>query len=399
MCDSIAIIKLDPRRPKPDEGPPAHHVGSPPTSFQNPWPSYGNTTNLQAFRTRFFPNPQKNYVPIPADRSLLPQIHKPNFNSGEQGLKATWFGHASFLIEMGSSDGEEGGMKVLCDPVWSQKVGPYGMLGPDRFTEVPCTVEELPEVDAVVISHDHYDHLDSTTLSKLLVKQPNVKFLCGLNMGAVLVGLGIGIREEQIVEMDWWDRVLLKKAEGTREMELVCTPAQHKSGRSPFGPGAFWRTLWCSWIIKDVSANEKDDGKKVFFAGDTGYCTVDSDAQFSQESSPRPPCPAFSDIGEIYGPFDLALLPIGCYSPRTLMSGVHSSPEDSLSIHNDIKSKRSIGMHYGTFRGSISAHYEPVTEPPERWRAAAVKNGLKWRGDDEQEWEVGICGIGETIVV
>jgi L-ascorbate metabolism protein UlaG (beta-lactamase superfamily) len=272
------------------------------------------------------------------------------------------------------------------------------MVGPIRFTETPCAIEDLPEVDAVLISHDHYDHLDSATLAKLLARQPNVEFFCGLNLKAVLVGLGIGIKEDQVTEMDWWDRVVLKKEE-VGEVELVCTPAQHKSGRSPFGAGAFWRTLWCSWVIKELSVNEKEEGKKLFFSGDTGYCVVNSDAQFSHESAPHPPCPAFRDVGELYGPFDLALLPIGCYSPRSFMSGVHSSPEDSLSIHKDIKSKRSIGMHYGTFRGNISAYYEPVTEPPERWRAAAEKEGLKWRSDGEQGWEIGVCGIGETVVV
>jgi N-acyl-phosphatidylethanolamine-hydrolysing phospholipase D len=277
----------------------------------------------------------------------------------------------------------------MLDPVWSEKVGPYGLVGPVRFTPVPCAIDELPHIDIICISHDHYDHLDSPTLKALITKQGgDLKFLVGLGLRSTLVGLGVGITSEQVTEMDWWDGIRVSK-EGLGSVELVCTPAQHQSGRSPW---SFWKSLWCSWVIKEPSTLSKA-GKRLFFAGDTGYCRVTSDTHLSHHDAPHPPCPAFLEIGELHGPFDLALLPIGCYSPRSVLSGQHSSPEDSIVIHRNVKSKKSIGMHYGTFRGALSANYEPVTEPPERWKKAAEAEGLVW-GE-----EVGLCDIGETVVV
>ena len=204
-------------------------------------------------------------------------------------------------------------------------------------------------------------------------------------MKAVLTGLGVGIKAEQVAEMDWWDGLTLAR-DGLGSVDIICTPAQHRSGRTPWN---FDGTLWCSWIIKEPQAT----GKKLFFAGDTGYCHVTSDSQYSHHQAPHPPCPAFKEIGELYGPFDLALLPVGCFKPRSVLSGQHSSPEDSLTIHADVRSKKSIGMHYGTFRGAYSANFEPVTEPSERWRAGAEDKGLKWGID------VALCDVGETVVV
>lgn len=313
-------------------------------------------------------------------------MRKPDFNNTINGLKATWIGHASFLIETTASEGNERGMRILLDPVWSDRVGPYGMVGPVRFTPPPCTIDELPEIDAVCISHDHYDHLDSDTLKKLNAKQNgDLRFFCALGVKTVLTGLGVGIKADQVEEMDWWDGITMFK-KGVGGAELICTPAQHRSGRTPWN---FDGTLWCSWIIKEPSSS----GKKVFFAGDTGYCHVLSDDQYSHHNAPHPPCPAFKEIGNLYGPFDLALVPVGCFKPRSVLSGQHSSPQDSLAIHRDVKSKKSIGMHFGTFRGAYSASYEPVTEPPERWRKGAEADGLRWGVD------VDLCDIGGTVVV
>lgn len=325
-------------------------------------------------------------MPIPKDRVALVEVRNPDFGAGRHGLKATWIGHASFLIETTKAEGAERGMRILLDPVWSERVGPYGKVGPVRFSPTPCSLDELPEVDAVCISHDHYDHLDLETLGRLLVKQNgNLRFFCGLGVKAVLLGLGVGIKADQVAEQDWWDPVKLER-DGLGSVELVCTPAQHRSGRTPFN---FDGTLWCSWVINETT----DGGKRLFFSGDTGYCHVTSDAEPSHHNAIHPPCPAFAEIGELYGPFDLALLPIGCFQPRSILSGQHSSPDDSIAIHKDIKSKKSIGMHYGTFRGGFSASYEPVTEPPQRFRKAAEAEGLHW-GE-----EVGLCAIGETVVV
>lgn len=381
---STTVTALPARRPDSYQDPPAHHVGNPPTSFQNPWPSYSSTTINKILKTRF--NSPKNFVPVPTDRVGLVTVRKPDFGVDKDGLKATWIGHASFLIETQKIGGTQRGMRILLDPVWSERMGPYGMVGPVRFTPTPCMLDDLPEIDAVCISHDHYDHLDSDTLKKLNAKSNGkLKFFCGLGVKKVLTGLGVGIRAEQVAELDWWDSVRIDSTDAG-SIELVCTPAQHRSGRTPWN---FDGTLWCSWIIKDSLEN----GKKLFFAGDTGYCHVTSDDEPTHHNAPYPPCPAFSDIGALYGPFDLALLPIGCFQPRSLLSGQHSSPEDSIAIHKDVRSKKSIGMHYGTIRGGISINYEPVTEPTRRFKKAAEADGLQW-GE-----EIGLCDIGETVVV
>ena len=377
----------------PESYTPAHHIGSPPTRFKNPWPSYQGGSLLSAFRTRL--TTAKNYVPVPADRAGLVEVRHPTFDesAAPDGLKATWMGHASFLIETTVREGKQCGIRVLLDPVWSERVGPYGVVGPVRFSPPPCTLWELPDIDAVCISHDHYDHLDLDTIRKLVEKQRGeLRFFCGLGVKAVLLGLGVGVRPEMVTEMDWWDGVVLENPR-VGCVELVCAPAQHRSGRTPWN---FDGTLWCSWVVSEQPSSPSPSsvtGKKLFFAGDTGYCQVTSNTHFSHREAPHPPCPAFKEIGDLYGPFDLALLPIGCFLPRSILSGQHSSPEDSLAIHRDVRSKRSIGMHYGTFRGAFSANFEPVNEPPERWKKVAEEEGLKW------DVEVGLCDIGETVVV
>ncbi|KAH7123904.1 beta-lactamase superfamily domain-containing protein [Dendryphion nanum] len=423
----ITITPLPPNPPPshPTTTPPSHHVTSPPTSFKNPWPSYAHHTSpLEALKTRWFNSANKNSVPIPTDPSELVRVRNPpdflnskvsnptlsgDATKNEPSITATWLGHASFLIQArgGSHSTEE--FNILLDPVFSERVGPYGLVGPVRFTKPPCEVADLPHIDSVLISHDHYDHLDSPTLSQLHKQQNgHIRFFCALGVKNVLVNLGIGIVSDQVTELDWWDGVRISRLKATEKEEqkdetdlsidLICTPSQHRSGRTPW---SFESTLWCSWVLKaSYSHSTTSKSKSIFFAGDTGYRSVPSSTSTSTSTSPPPPCPAFSEIGTIHGPFTLSLLPIGCYSPRAFMSAVHASPADSIAIHRDVKSEKSIGMHYGTFRGSISAHYEPVTEPVVLWREEAEREGLGWRGDgDSGEWEVGVCDIGEGVVV
>ncbi|KAJ7145664.1 beta-lactamase superfamily domain-containing protein [Mycena epipterygia] len=391
---SITVTHLPSRPPPSAASPPAHHVGNPATSFRNPWPSFGKTHGLLSIlQMRFSPN--RPSVPLPSTREELVPIRTPDWGAGKAGLKATWFGHASFLIETSGNAGAARGVRVLLDPVFSERMSPVGFAGPKRFSPTPCALEELPQVDVVAISHDHYDHLDIPTIQFIRERgEGRVKFLCGLGVGRHLMGMGVDAKD--VVELDWWDGVRIE-VEGVGSVRMVCTPAQHMSGRTPWGIGV---TLWCSWVIEEeeltsdaeeITKTESVEAKKLFFAGDTAYRAVYEETPADISSLPH--CPAFAEIGDLYGPFDLALLPIGCYLPRASLSHVHCAPEDSVCIHRDVRSKKSIGMHYGTVRGGISKEYEDVREPPRRWREACEKEGLVW------ETEVGLCDIGETVVV
>lgn len=396
---------------------PHHRPGG--AGFQNPWPSFQPHSLSEAFQLRFGAHPEKSFVPVPqgpnGTRSdELVKVRKPDWGvNRKEKLRATWIGHASFLIEFpvanaaataatagkggggaGAKQQQQRGIRVLCDPVFSERTSPVQWLGPKRYTPPPCALEELPEVDIVCISHNHYDHLDYATVRHIYSRQGGdggVHFVAGLGNKKWFTRQ-VGCQEDEVSELDWWDGCEVE-VEGRGKVRLTCCPTQHGSGRSINDQG---HTLWCSWAIES-------NGRKLYFAGDTAYKAEDAPAA----------CPAFREIGEALGPFDLALLPIGLMSPHQWMGSVHATPEQSLQIHKDIKSKLSIGMHWGTVRGGISAHYEDVRDPPRRWQAAAEKEGL-WRGGGPQGTPlqtedtgsgsseyggVGLCGVGETVAV
>lgn len=371
---------------------PSHHVGSPPTSFQNPWESAASKVALkEVFNAKFFRTADKNNIPVPANREGLVQIRKPDWGASHPDkLKATWIGHASFLVETAAPSGSSRGIRILLDPVFSERTSPVQWFGPKRYTPTPCTLEELPEIDIIAISHNHYDHLDSWTIKEVwrITKAQGRRLiiLCGLGNKAFFIGLLPDHLSEDVLELDWWDSIQLSFP-SIGQVQMTCTPAQHTSARS-FNDKD--KTLWCSWIVREVDVPTP---KVLFFAGDTGYRHVNSHHPTPEEEASMPRCPAFKTIGEKCGPFDLALLPIGLYSPRDFMSTVHCAPEDSVCIHQDIRSKRSIGMHYGTVRGGLSQAYEDVLEPPMRWKSECEKAGVKW-GE-----EAGLCDIGETVLV
>lgn len=418
----------------------SHHIGDPRTHFTNPWPSFKQAGLMQALGTRFGRN--RNFVPVPENREGLVKIRKPDWGAVEdprsEALKATWIGHASWLVETGTSapaiqetpvdernylavngteeSGTGRGVRVLFDPVFSERTSPVKFIGPKRYTPTPCSIADLPDVDLVCISHNHYDHLDLDSIRELHAKSRKTRFFCPLGIKDWFVS--IGIAEDLVKELDWWEGASLSTPESDTTVNLVCTPAQHMSARSVGDQG---KTLWCSWVLGETSVSGIEEApsmpvmhdsivknlalfpsgplqeivgyRRLFFAGDTGYRHVDEAKPTHEEEASMPRCPAFVEIGAALGPFDLALLPIGLYTPRDFMSSVHCAPEDSVCVHKDVRSKRSIGMHYGTVRGGLSAHYEEVTEPPRRWEEACKKAGLNW-GE-----EVGLCDIGETVVV
>ncbi|KAH9811692.1 Beta-lactamase superfamily domain [Teratosphaeria destructans] len=391
MAGMTTVTPAPSRRPQHGSGK-EHHIGSPPTGFQNPWPSFKTLGMLSAFRMRFGNSSGKKFVPVPqgpnGTRSdELVKVLQPTWGAGQKSrLRATWIGHASFLIEFPAPKGAERGIRILCDPVFSERTSPAQWIGPKRYTPPCCTLDELPEVDVICISHNHYDHLDHASVQHVYNKQ-RAKPHCFAGLGnAQWFRQHVGFREDEVTDADWWDSFDIA-VPGLGSIRLTCCPVQHGSGRSLNDQG---KTLWCSWAMEA-------EGKKLYFSGDTAYQALDTPS----------PCPAFKEIGQTVGPFHLALLPIGLMTPASFMGSVHATPEQSLCIHKDVRSSLSIGMHYGTVRGGISAQYEDVRDPPRRWRVAAEKEDL-WRGGgvegdgtavDTSKPGVGLCHVGETVMV
>ena len=305
-------------------------------------------------------------------------------------MRATWLGHACYYVEF------PGGLRVLFDPVFSQRCSPFSWLGPKRYTDVPCQIDDILVIDAVVISHNHYDHMDHPTIMKIKNKHPGVQFFAPLGNKQWFTASGIS----QCTELDWWEERDLKlqpqKPSETRVSQektlnaapassaitarISCLPCQHTSARTPFDQG---HTLWASWSIES-------GGKKIWFGGDTGYRSVpelpkDVD-DYGPEHSHLPHCPAFSQIGALRGPFDLGLIPIGAYDPRYIMSPMHANPFDSVNIFKDTKCKRAMGIHWGTW----VLTEEDVLEPPEMLKRALRKSEIP------EEGVFDVCEVGES---
>ncbi|WP_245645480.1 MBL fold metallo-hydrolase [Pseudonocardia acaciae] len=237
----------------------------------------------------------------------------PRFPTVADELAVTWYGHSSALIEID-------GRRVLVDPVWSDRVSPSSVLGPKRLHPVPTSLDALPPVDAVLISHDHYDHLDLPTI-RALVARGSAPFLVPLGVGAHLRSWGVP--EDRIVELDWGGQAKV------RELTLTCTEARHFSGR--------WltrnTTLWASWVIAGPQHG-------VFFGGDTGYT------------------PAFAEIGARYGPFNLTLLPVGAYHDQ--WPDVHMTPEEAVRAHGDLGGGVLMPVHWATFNLAFHGWADPI---------------------------------------
>lgn len=240
-------------------------------------------------------------------------------NRGEPTV--TWVGHATLLIQLD-------GVNVLTDPQWSARASPVSFAGPRRVMPPGLRIEDLPPIHVVVISHDHYDHLDVDTVKRLAAAHRPL-ILVPLGLKAWFADLGIG----DVEELDWWDE---RSVQG---LTFTCVPAQHFSGRTPWDRN---RRLWSGWV---VAGRER----RFYFAGDSAYFD------------------GFKEIGARLGPFDLAAIPIGAYLPPVIMKGSHTSPEEALAAFADVRARHFVPIHWGTF----DLADEPLDEPPRLLRDEA----------------------------
>ena len=324
----------------------AHHRDD---RFQNRHIEFGTKSIEDFLRWRFLawrnglPPPPREPIPtIAPDRAFIAT----NARAGALMQPAvTWIGHATVLVQAG-------GLNVLTDPIFSERASPLDFVGPKRHQPPALSIDELPRIDAVVISHDHYDHCDLRSLVALARQAGGAPlFLVPLGVGDLLRSAGI----QRVVELDWWRSHALAGARGA--VEFTLTPVQHWSGRRLDDR---MRTLWGGWAILAPDLH-------VYHAGDTAWSRdfADTRAFFAERQSPARG-----------GGFDIALLPIGAYEPRWFMRDSHVNPEEAVAIHDAIGAKRTLGVHWGTFPLSD----EPLDEPP---RALAEARRLRGVPDDE----------------
>jgi L-ascorbate metabolism protein UlaG (beta-lactamase superfamily) len=253
-------------------------------------------------------------------------IAVPKHPTVADALAVTWYGHSSALIEID-------GRRVLVDPVWSERVSPSPLIGPKRMHPVPAELATLPPVDVVLISHDHYDHLDLPTV-RALTRLGTAPFVVPLGVGAHLRAWGVPA--QRVIELDWNGQARV------RELTLTCTEARHFSGRGLTRN----TTLWASWVITGPQHG-------VFFGGDTGYT------------------PAFAEIGARFGPFNLTLLPIGAYHHQ--WPDIHMNPEEAVRTHGDLGGGLLVPVHWATF----NLGFHEWSEPVRRLRAAAARSDVR----------------------
>lgn len=318
-----------------------HHTDD---GFRNPWFTEEDEKNFLDF-LRWQWNRRIAYQVVKPDRYDLRTVPHEYVNPPERIYSGmlTWVGHATYLIQVDNKN-------ILTDPVWSDRVGPMSnFIGPRRYMPPGIPWEKLPPIDIVVISHNHYDHMDRATIERL-EKDFDPVFFVPLENKKFFDDWGI----ENVIELDWWDEY---EVDGVK---IVCTPAQHFSQR--------WindrnQSLWSSWLIRAGS-------KTIYFGGDTGYF------------------PGFKEIGERYSPIDVALMPIGAYEPRWFMKPVHVNPAEALQAFLDLNARYFAAMHWGTFDQTD----ELLDQPPKDLIEAADSLQV----DQERVW---IFAFGESRAI
>ncbi|MCA9669927.1 MAG: MBL fold metallo-hydrolase [Myxococcales bacterium] len=247
---------------------------------------------------------------------------------GRSDVAVTFVNHATVLLQIA-------GLNILTDPVWSHRVGPWSWAGPPRARQPGIPFDMLPRIDVVLISHNHYDHLDLPTLRRL-GRRDGPRFFVPLGDRQLLLDAGL----RRVQQLDWWQRVPLDA-----DVELIFAPAQHNSGRSPWTAN---RSLWGSHLVRRRGA------LAVYFAGDTAYAEH------------------FSEVRRRYGAVDLALLPIGAYAPREMMKAFHMNPAEAVRAQLDLDARVALAIHYGTFQLSAEDFDQPVRDLRQALKALPV---------------------------
>ncbi|KAL5373066.1 hypothetical protein PMIN02_012499 [Paraphaeosphaeria minitans] len=382
----------------------AHHLEDG-KGFINPWDSFRDFVGWKMGLRLLWRKLSGQMKKVDTTPPTVPVV-TPTFRSPRAGgkLRATWLGHACYYVEFPS------GLRVLFDPVFEACCAPVNLKTFERFTPPPCEIEDLPAVDLVVISHNHYDHLSYPTIKRIQKAFPKAHFFAPLGNKRWFVDSGV--QQSQVTELDWWEERDVRLSptshadidtkertpdavptnetspDGTPAMpsdaDITATisalPCQHVSARGPFDK---CKTLWASWSLASAGAT-------VYFAGDTGYRSVpestpEGDDGYGPGYAALPVCPAFAHIGRHRGPFDLGFIPIGAYEPRWVMSPMHANPQDSVAIFVDTRCVRALGMHWGTW----VLTEEDVMEPPRKLGEALRARGLS--GD-----AFGVVDIGES---
>jgi N-acyl-phosphatidylethanolamine-hydrolysing phospholipase D len=252
----------------------------------------------------------------------------PKRASNDNQPTALWINHSTFLLRVD-------GMHILTDPIWSERCSPFSFLGPIRRHAPPFALSELPKIDIVLISHNHYDHLDKKTVLALFARNPEIIWVVPKGVKKWFAKKGI----TQVVELGWWEDALFP------HFKVTAVPAQHFSGRTFYDLN---RTLWAGFVVETPT-------RRFYFAGDTGYNEHD-----------------FKKVGEKWPKIDLSLIPIGSYVPRKFMAPVHIEPRDAVQIHKEVGSALSLAMHWKTFNLSD----EPLHQPPYDLFLALQEKGL-----------------------
>tara|TARA_Y100001970_G_scaffold24827_1_gene29641 strand:+ start:1506 stop:2444 length:939 start_codon:yes stop_codon:yes gene_type:complete len=266
--------------------------------------------------------PKKEFIKVNDNINLKSLNDLDNF--------AIWIGHSTFLINNGD-------LTILTDPIFSERASPLSFAGPKRLIKPVIKIKDLPKIDIITISHNHYDHLDINSLRKIQKKFPDVKILVPKGDLKLLKNYNL---KKNGYEFLWWEEMTIKNT------KFTFTPAQHWSAR---GLRDRNKSLWGSWFIKSGNRN-------IFHAGDTGY---------SKD---------FKEIRNRLGKVDFAMIPIGAYDPEWFMSYSHVNPEEALNIARDLNAKKSIGMHWGTFILTD----EPVLEPREKLKKIVLETNVNF---------------------